>query len=346
MSAYFLSSKGWFVVLATLSVVTDMSFADDGDDAINFSASTAVSGRTRRYRASRNGNITTVADWVTTTTMMTTAAATVVTTAAQSASESHRWPPTTAVAELDNRRLDNNARCVNIPDNLTACRSLLGYRQMRTPDLLRLVVGDSSPSTTQGFVAGWVEALLNPSVASNVRDRPETGSALPACSPSAGLFVCSLLSPVCLERPVWPCRSLCLRVRRDCSGAVPWPESIDCDRLPTDDQLCIGRDASSDNDTSIASLAAAYVGMRQSAKTATKTVTAAAAATKHPANVSNRVGTAEAGGQTPNIGNGWCALHCFGSNLNDFETWRRRNLRSTLFTSFNAQTRAYQIVLF
>jgi hypothetical protein len=304
MSAYLLSSTSWLVsaivVLATLSAVAETSLAADDDDVIGFAASAVTSGRTRRYRASRHGNVTAVADWVTTTTMTPTAE-TVVTTAAQSATDSRQLPLTTAAAEHDIRELSSNARCVNIPDNLTACRSLLGYRQMRTPDLLGLVISNSSSSTIRGFVAEWVETLLPPSAADVRRDRPEASSAPPACSPLAGLFVCSLLSPVCLERPVWPCRSLCHRVRRECSGEVPWLESINCDRLPTDDQLCIGLEASSDNDTSMGSLTAAYVGIRQSARTATK----------HRADVSNSVGTTNgaadrrhAAGQAPSIGNG------------------------------------------
>ena len=32
------------------------------------------------------------------------------------------------------------------------------------------------------------------------------------CAQDAQLFLCSLFAPVCLERPIYPCRSLCQKV--------------------------------------------------------------------------------------------------------------------------------------
>jgi len=139
---------------------------------------------------------------------------------------------------------DGRARCVNIPDKLVVCRSLLGYHQMRTPDLVRTAYDDGVLSSVgRDVIDKWIKDTLSPSGAAAGR---RDAAGLPTCSPAVGLLVCSLVSPVCLEMPVWPCRSLCERVRRDCSangvgrGGLRWPLTVDCSWLPNDDQLCIG----------------------------------------------------------------------------------------------------------
>ena len=33
------------------------------------------------------------------------------------------------------------------------------------------------------------------------------------CAQDTQLFLCSLFAPVCLERPIYPCRSLCQKVK-------------------------------------------------------------------------------------------------------------------------------------
>jgi len=59
------------------------------------------------------------------------------------------------------------------------------------------------------------------------------------------MFLCSLFAPVCLERPVWPCRSLCEAVKAGCVDRMlkygfPWPEMLRCDQFPSSGDLCIG----------------------------------------------------------------------------------------------------------
>ncbi|XP_009643810.1 secreted frizzled-related protein 5 [Egretta garzetta] len=58
------------------------------------------------------------------------------------------------------------------------------------------------------------------------------------------LFLCSLFAPVCLDRPVYPCRSLCEVVRDSCAPVMesygfPWPEMLHCGKFPSDHELCI-----------------------------------------------------------------------------------------------------------
>ena len=119
-------------------------------------------------------------------------------------------------------RLMSQAKCVDIPDNLTLCRAI-GYRQMRLPNLLD---HDSVKEATQQ-AGSWVPLL-------NIR-----------CHPDTQVFLCSLFAPVCLDRPIWPCRTLCEAVKSGCEGRMlkygfPWPEMLRCDKYPLDNDLCIG----------------------------------------------------------------------------------------------------------
>ena len=59
------------------------------------------------------------------------------------------------------------------------------------------------------------------------------------------VFLCSLFAPVCLDRPVWPCRSLCEAVKAGCVDRMlkygfPWPDMLRCDQFPLDNDLCVG----------------------------------------------------------------------------------------------------------
>ena len=52
------------------------------------------------------------------------------------------------------------------------------------------------------------------------------------------------LTQVCLERPIYPCRSLCQKVKAGCIGTMeehgfPWPSMLDCDKFPLDNDMCI-----------------------------------------------------------------------------------------------------------
>jgi len=114
------------------------------------------------------------------------------------------------------------SKCIDIPANLSLCRGV-GYEQMRIPNLLE---HDTLREVTEQASA-WVHLL-------GVR-----------CHQDTQMFLCSMFAPVCLERPVYPCRSLCEAVRGGCVDKMlkygyPWPEMFQCDQFPTDDQLCIG----------------------------------------------------------------------------------------------------------
>jgi len=102
------------------------------------------------------------------------------------------------------------ARCVDISVSLAACRRL-GYRQMRLPSLLNVTAANT---LTVGEAAAQI---------------------IGECGEDGLLLMCSLLAPVCIDRPIWPCASFC----RSC-GAASRSDIIDCDLLPSDDQLCIG----------------------------------------------------------------------------------------------------------
>ena len=99
---------------------------------------------------------------------------------------------------------------------------LAGYTKMRLPNL---VEHDTLHEVTQQSMS-WIPLL-------NIK-----------CHPDTQLFLCSLFSPVCLERPIYPCRSLCQSVRAGCEGRMqaygfPWPAMLDCDKFPLDNDMCI-----------------------------------------------------------------------------------------------------------
>ena len=113
-------------------------------------------------------------------------------------------------------------KCIDIPSNLTLCQNLR-YHQMRLPNLLE---HDTIREVTQQ-AKSWVPLV-------GIR-----------CHPDTKLFLCSLFSPVCLDRPIWPCRSLCSAIKTACEGHMnahgySWPDMLRCDKFPLDNDLCIG----------------------------------------------------------------------------------------------------------
>ncbi|KAJ9584850.1 hypothetical protein L9F63_020817 [Diploptera punctata] len=111
--------------------------------------------------------------------------------------------------------------CVDIPRNMSLCHGI-GYNKMRLPNLLD---HDTMAEVSQQ-AKSWL--ALN-----NIR-----------CHPDTQLFLCSLFSPVCLDRPIYPCRSLCDKVRFGCEGRMkkygfPWPEMFNCSKFPQDNDMCI-----------------------------------------------------------------------------------------------------------
>nr|AJS19018.1 secreted frizzled related protein 1/5 [Ptychodera flava] len=111
--------------------------------------------------------------------------------------------------------------CVPIPKEMSLCANI-GYNQMRMPNLLD---HDSIPEVKEQ-ASSWVPLVHK------------------RCHPGTQLFLCSLFAPVCLDRPIYPCRSLCEQVRDQCSPVMlehgyPWPEMLRCNKLPLDNDLCI-----------------------------------------------------------------------------------------------------------
>lgn len=111
-------------------------------------------------------------------------------------------------------------QCVDIPDDLRLCHNV-GYNQMLLPNLLE----HETMAEVKQQASSWV-----PLVHKN-------------CHPSTQVFLCSLFAPVCLERPIYPCRWLCEAVRDGCipimeAFGFPWPEMLTCDKFPQDD-VCI-----------------------------------------------------------------------------------------------------------
>lgn len=112
-------------------------------------------------------------------------------------------------------------QCVDIPADLQLCHNV-GYKRMRLPNLLE---HESMPEVKQQ-ASSWVPLLAK------------------RCHSDTQVFLCSLFAPVCLDRPIYPCRSLCEVVRDSCAPVMesygfPWPDMLSCNKFPFDNDLCI-----------------------------------------------------------------------------------------------------------
>ncbi|XP_033638653.1 secreted frizzled-related protein 5-like isoform X2 [Asterias rubens] len=121
--------------------------------------------------------------------------------------------------------------CVDIPSDLALCQNI-GYNQMRMPNLL----DHDSIFEVKDQSQGWIPLLIV------------------NCDNDTQLFLCSLFSPVCLDRPIYPCRSLCRKVRQNCEpimlkNCFPWPSMLECDLFPEDNGLCIQSEMRQKNTT-------------------------------------------------------------------------------------------------
>ncbi|XP_068188178.1 secreted frizzled-related protein 5 [Antennarius striatus] len=115
----------------------------------------------------------------------------------------------------------SSSRCVPIPSNMALCQKI-GYNTMRIPNLL----GHESPAEAVQQSASWLPLLAR------------------QCHPDARIFLCSLFAPLCLERIISPCKTLCESVRESCAPIMscygyPWPEILHCDQYPADHLMCI-----------------------------------------------------------------------------------------------------------
>lgn len=144
--------------------------------------------------------------------------------------------------------MDREPTCVPIPRNLTLCHNI-GYTKMRLPNLLD---HDTMREVSQQATS-WVPLL-------NIK-----------CHADSQLFLCSLFAPVCLERPIYPCRSLCQKVKAGCEGTMstygfPWPTMLDCDKFPLDNDMCIASQSEKVESAAPADGSAAAKGGEQVAK--------------------------------------------------------------------------------
>uniref|UniRef100_UPI00398EB2DB secreted frizzled-related protein 2-like n=1 Tax=Pristiophorus japonicus TaxID=55135 RepID=UPI00398EB2DB len=114
--------------------------------------------------------------------------------------------------------------CKSIPHTMALCHGV-GYSEMRLPNLL----GHETMKEVLQQASSWVP-LLNKQ-----------------CHADTRKFLCSLFAPVCLselQESIQPCRSLCQEVRDSCAPVMsafgfPWPDMLDCNRFPVDNDLCI-----------------------------------------------------------------------------------------------------------
>lgn len=76
------------------------------------------------------------------------------------------------------------------------------------------------------------------------------------CSPDLQIFLCSIFVPVCniLEKPIPPCRALCLSARKGCEGLMnkfgfTWPDNLDCNHFPigAKGDICVGDNTAEKN---------------------------------------------------------------------------------------------------
>ncbi|XP_064320006.1 secreted frizzled-related protein 5 isoform X2 [Phalacrocorax carbo] len=112
-------------------------------------------------------------------------------------------------------------QCLDIPPDMQLCHDV-GYKRMRLPNLLE----HETMAEAKQQASSWVPLLAK------------------QCHTDTQLFLCSLFAPVCLDRPVYPCRSLCEVVRDSCAPVMesygfPWPEMLHCGKFPSDHELCI-----------------------------------------------------------------------------------------------------------
>ncbi|XP_010897509.1 secreted frizzled-related protein 2 [Esox lucius] len=116
------------------------------------------------------------------------------------------------------------SNCKPIPASLVLCHDI-EYNNMRLPNLL----GHETINEVLQQASSWIPLVQK------------------QCHPDTRKFLCSLFAPVCLDEldePIQPCRSLCERVKDGCAPVMsafgfPWPDMLDCERFPADNDLCI-----------------------------------------------------------------------------------------------------------
>ncbi|XP_077642331.1 secreted frizzled-related protein 5-like [Lonchura striata] len=128
--------------------------------------------------------------------------------------------------------LRRSSSCMPIPHRMALCYDI-GYSEMRIPNLLE---HETMTEVIQQS-SSWLPLLAR------------------ECHPDARIFLCSLFAPICLDRLIYPCRSLCEAVKRSCAPVMacygyPWPEILNCNKFPADHELCIAAVSMDENSSS------------------------------------------------------------------------------------------------
>ncbi|XP_005992612.3 secreted frizzled-related protein 5 [Latimeria chalumnae] len=115
----------------------------------------------------------------------------------------------------------SSTRCMPIPQRMALCYDI-GYQDMRLPNLLEHETAAEAIHQS----SSWLPLLAR------------------ECHPDARIFLCSLFAPICFDRFIYPCRSLCEAVRSSCAPIMAcygfsWPEILNCNKFPADHGLCI-----------------------------------------------------------------------------------------------------------
>uniref|UniRef100_A0A8C0VB85 FZ domain-containing protein n=1 Tax=Cyanistes caeruleus TaxID=156563 RepID=A0A8C0VB85_CYACU len=111
--------------------------------------------------------------------------------------------------------------CRAAPREMGMCHKI-GYSEMRLPNLM----GHTSMAEVILKSTTWQHLVHTD------------------CHPHVRTFLCSLFAPICLDTFIHPCRSMCAAVRDSCAPVLlchghPWPASLDCDRFPGDEDMCL-----------------------------------------------------------------------------------------------------------
>lgn len=136
----------------------------------------------------------------------------------------NRYPLYTSTATNDS---EAQSYCIQRPVSLNFCGSTLDYGDyMRLPNL----IGHKNENELSEIYS----LMQNLS-----KVQCEAMSQLK-------LVLCSLLSPVCLDTYILPCRQSCLLAKSSCRQSMDqkglrWPSFLDCRRLPASHGNCVGR---------------------------------------------------------------------------------------------------------
>ena len=136
--------------------------------------------------------------------------------------------------------------CTNIPKNMSLC-SNINYNQMKVPNMIghesveEVCIYELSINSVKFFYF-YIKIVYQSSIWIPL--------VTIKCHKDTQLFLCSLFAPICLDQPIYPCRSLCESVKRGCEVKMnqysyQWPAMFNCSKFPDDNGLCIQPDSSS-----------------------------------------------------------------------------------------------------